>query len=135
MSRRQGHDRDDSRPLGDGPAGEGWLGAGLGRVWTARPWERDGDGADESTPHVGPGPGQDVDGPALVGREPFVPEAHDRASATLTWLAPMFTWRAGRANLRTWASVRRAERNRAWALSIWRCLYSACRIVISEDWA
>ena len=39
---------------------------------------------------------------------------------TLTWLAPMFTWRVGRPNLRTWASVRTADKNLAWALSIFR---------------
>ena len=65
-----------------------------------------------------PRPGHDVDGLELVGREPFVPSAHDQASATLTWLAPMFTWRTGRASLRTWASIRRAERNPRWAESI-----------------
>ncbi len=30
----------------------------------------------------------------------------------------MFTWRVGNASLRTWANVRTAVRNRAWALSI-----------------
>ena len=39
---------------------------------------------------------------------------------TLTWLAPMFTWRVGRPNLRTWASVRTADKNLAWARSIFR---------------
>jgi len=133
-SRRQERDRDDSRPLGDDPAGESWLGAGLGRAGTgetARPGERDGDGGPTNDPPVSdPAPAE-----AWVGRGPSFPEAYDRESATLTWLAPMFTWRAGRASLRTWASVRRAERNRAWALSIRRCWNSACRMVISEDWA
>src|SRR5262249_34662525 len=62
------------------------------------------------------------------------PHGTGPAYAMLTWLAPMFTWRAGRAILRTRAKVARAERNRLWADSILRSWNSAWRIVRSFDW-